>query len=341
MEVGSTAWLGEPTVKWLIIRFSAIGDCVMAAHVPSRIRRSEPDAEITWAVDQRCLPIIDAEILCNRIAPIARDLWHQQRWHPKHWYSALVSYGQLRSHRFDVGLDLQGHSKTAICLRIANPKRRLAIKATDEFARLLNPVLPEARQVSHSVERALDCLQAVSGYDGDSSPIMPAFRDERTRMRSLIPSRGRLISIVVDAGHPKKAYSSANWLVVARALVEGGDTVVFLGGKEAQAPHLPGTVDLVGKLSLAEACATVGESAAVLCGDTGPGHVAAALGTPVVSIFGPTNPAVFRPWTDRGIVLHEGESPDLVRPEQILSAANEILERYGRTIPHQPTELSR
>lgn len=323
---------GARTVKWLIVRYSAIGDCVMAAHVPSRVRRFSPDASIHWAVEDRCSAVIDTEVLCQGLHVFARDAWKKRTWSPSNWRSVLAFYARLRAQRFDVGLDLQGHSKTAICLRIAKPKRRLAIRATDPFAARLNPIMTQPSDIRHSVELALHCLAQVSEADSDSSPIMPRLVDERRKVRSLVPAGKALATVSIGATKVDKLYPYDRWIEVVVGLQRMGYHVAILGGPSDAFPDVESATNLVAKLSLPESMAAIAESSVSLAADTGAGHIAAAFGVPVVSVFGPTDPEVFRPYTEKGVVLRYGASTQDVSPLSILDAAESLTDRYGQII---------
>ncbi|RYG34251.1 hypothetical protein EON81_16025, partial [bacterium] len=81
----------------------------------------------------------------------------------------------------------------------------------------------------------------------------------------------------------------------------------------------------VGKLPLRETLALVQASRLHVASDTGTGHMAAAVGTPVISVFGPTDPAVFRPYAKRGIVLRDGSNPADVTLEKLESEVRRSL----------------
>lgn len=313
--------------RFLVVRFSAIGDCVMAAWAASSIRRRYPDAFLCWAVEARCAAVIDREKLASRVWEMPRDRWKKQRWSPKTWQEQVSFYAKLRKLRFDFGVDFQGHSKTALCLRLANPTRRLAARATDAIAARLNPVFGEKPKETHTVEWNQQVLQAFGDFELPRLPFMPHREDTFAAVRAHVYSSRPLATISVSAGQPDKAYCPKKWRSVADALLQEGFQVAYLGGPTDQRIEHPGTIDLVGKLTLAQSLAAIQCSDLHLAGDTGSGHMAAACGIPVISIFGPTNPTVYRPFTENGLVLREGRETCNVTPERVIRAVHELVLR--------------
>ena len=308
------------------MRFSAIGDCVMAAWAAAAVRERHPDAFLCWAVETRCAPVIDRKSLVSRVEEMPRDRWKRARWSPATWQNQVGKYIGLRKLRFDVGLDLQGHMKTALCLRVANPKRRLASRATDVVAANLNPVPPRPSGL-HTVEWYGRLLSEFGDYAIPETPPMPY---DEAAARGIVERVGGdrpLATITVSAGQREKAYPAEGWAEVAQGLVARGFRVAFLGGPTDRPIEAPDTVDLVGRLALGTTLEAVRLSAVHLAADTGNGHLAAALGVPVVSVFGPTNPVEFRPYTERGRVLRDGPNPGSVPPERLLAAVRELVGR--------------
>ena len=311
----------------LLVRFSAIGDCVMAAWAATAVRERHPDAFLCWAVESRCAPVIDRASLASRVEEMPRDRWKRARWSPETWRQMVAKYAGLRRLRFDVGLDLQGHSKTALCLRLARPKVRLASRATDPIAARLNPVLGVRPPGTHTVEWYGEMLQTVGDYRLPERPFMPRDPESARVLVERVGGDLPLATITVSAGQPEKAYPLAGWSKVAQGLLDRGYRVAFLGGPTDRPIELPNTVDLVGKLALASTLEAVRLSAIHLAGDTGNGHLAAALGVPVVSVFGPTDPAAFRPFTELARVLRNGPETGSVRPEEVLAAVRDLVGR--------------
>jgi len=298
----------------LIVKFSAIGDCVMAAPALSAFRRAEPDALMVWAADPRCSAVIDRNRLVNEVYDIPRAAWKRDG---VGWMGQIRHYLALRRYGFDFGFDLQGHGKTAICLRLSGAKRRIAGYAIDPAARVLNPLAPGNPDGTHRVLRNRDVLAGALKLDPDLSPIMPSLAAERETVRERFGSG--FVSIHVGAGATWKQWPSDRWAAVARHLLAQGRKVLFLGGLGERAPEVEGAMDACEELSLAESVAAVAESEFHLAADTGSGHMAAAYRVPVLSIFGKTKPELYRPYTDRGIVLKAGERTEDVSVESVLA----------------------
>lgn len=305
----------------------------MASWAATSIRRRYPEAFLCWAVEARCSAVIDRGSLVTRAWEFPRDRWKRARWSPRTWAEQVASYSRLRQLKLDVGIDLQGHSKTALCLRLSGAKRRIMAQATDSFAARLNPVAGPRTGGLHTVEWNQRVVQMVDDLPLPEAPIMPYREKCLASVRERLTSGKRLATISVSAGHPTKAYPLEGWREVGAALMREGYEVAFLGGPGDPAVELAGSVDFVGKLALQETLAAVQLSDLHLAADTGTGHMAAACGIPVVSVFGPTEPTQYRPYTKNGIVLRDGEETARVRPERILRAASELVRREDAALP--------
>ncbi|MCX7799631.1 MAG: glycosyltransferase family 9 protein [Fimbriimonadales bacterium] len=309
--------------RFLILRFSAIGDCVMALPVASRIRRSVPGAVIDWVVDRRCADVIDTERLVNGLETFDSREEKRLRWTPAGIARQMRFYLRLRERGYDYGIDLQGHSKTALCLRIARPARRVAARATDGLARALNPVRPDPHRAEHMVEQNLETLGYLGFASGDPTPMLPDLTAERETLKAQLPDRP-LVTITVGAGHPNKVVPLDRWRTVGELLMKEGLAVGYLGGPGDPSPELPGSIDWVGRLPLRQTMAALALSALHLSGDTGTAHIASALGVPTVTVFGHMPQEKFRPYWGRGKVLSLGGNAALVPQSAIFAAAQQM-----------------
>lgn len=294
-------------MKVLIVRFSAIGDCVMAGVAVNDLVRTVPDAKVHWVVADGCHEVVAVE---KSVLPRKewkakgefRTLFEQFRWHCG-----------LRRFGFDVGLDLQGHSKTAWCLRLSGAKRRIGLRATDAVAARLNPQTKLVRpQDSHEI----DWYRQVFAHEFGSTPVTEDFLPGAAGSER----QSGLVTINVGAGHPLKTIPTTTLCDVGVALAREGKEVVYLGGPKDKIKAPSGTKSLVGQTSLIDTLELVRTSGVHICGDTGTGHMAAVTQTPLVSVWGNMPLSQFRPYTDRAIVLNRNGDPSQVDASEILEA---------------------
>ena len=309
--------LSEP--RFLIIRFSAIGDCVMAAWAATAIRNRYPNAYICWAVEERCRPVIDTKRLVDTVVEIPREKWRRQKFSWSVFREQASICNRLRLLKFDFGLDLQGHLKTAICLKFAFPRKRVAVGGTDGISRVLNPIPAPMPADVHWIDWHMKTLGTLGDFETPQKPIMPD-------APQVTP---KLATISTSAGHPSKVYPADYWKEVAEALDQDGFDVAFLGAPGDPKIDFSKGVDYVGKLSLLDSMRMVASSAIHLAGDTGTGHMAAAYDVPIVSIFGHMEPSRYHPYTSKGRVLRNGTDARNVPPCDVIANARELIARCG------------
>lgn len=312
-------------MKVLVVRFAAMGDCIMASWAVTALRVHMPWARVGWAVQTPFAPVL-AERLVDTVFAMDRERWRRDRRPLASTVHHLRAYLALRSHQFDVGLDLQGHSKTALCLRLSGAKRRLAARATDAFARKLNPVASLKPDTPHEVDRYHALFRSVwPELPRVERPWMPELESEKLEASRLRNGRP-LATLQVGGSETKKLWPPDRWGAVAAGLLERGWSVILIGGPKDPKVHCEGAHDWVGVKSLRESLGAVAVSDLHVAGDTGTGHAAAAFGVPVVSLFGHNKPERFRPWTTDGVVLHEGTDPKGITVTQVLRAVDQLME---------------
>lgn len=299
-------------MKILVLRFSALGDTVMTSWTVTALRNALPDAQISWAVQPRCAPLISPRLAEAVVVP--RD-----RGNKGSVFGMLKMALQLRSQKFDVGLDFQGHAKTAVVLKMAAPKRQLVLRATDGFTAFVSPPTPAPVSLEHIVQKEHWLASQITDLTLPERPIMP----ETPRLE---PKDARpLVTVQMGAGWPGKAYPPEKMNQVIRGLISEGCRVIALGGP--QDPYPDSGENLVGQTNIAQTLSLLRLSAVHVAPDTGTGHMASALGVPLVSIFGPEDPDKCRPWGKGVTLLKEGKKTADVRPEQVIAAVLPNLRR--------------
>lgn len=300
----------------LIVRYSAIGDCVMAAWSVSGLRQSCPDIEITWAVQERCAPVISYPNLVDDVVLADMNAWKKRRLSPRTWRDQMAVYARMRRKGFDIGFDFQGHSKTALCLRLSGVKMRYASRGTDGLAKRLNQVVECGAGRLHEVEVGLNLLRwGFADIELPDLPIMPNVNGESFD-----------VTVQTGAGHPDKKVSTETWKEVCQDLVKRGLKVALVGAPQDPSFELDGVVNLVGKHDLKGSMGLVKSSRVHVASDTGTGHIASAYGVRTVSVFGPTDPVIYRPWGEKSLVLKHSENPENVSVPEIIEAITNQLE---------------
>lgn len=282
----------------------------MATWPVTAVRIAQPHATIDWVVESGCQAMVDTERLVSERLVFPRDRWKKRRWSPAMWRDQMVHYARLRGRSYDYGLDLQGHSKTALALRIASPKRRLSVAATDAFAKSLNPVASIDPLVTHVVDRHMAALRTWLDLPTPTGPIMP--ESPETLKEFGLPDR--FITVMTGASSDVKRIPDALLEGLVKRLIASGHQVILIGGPNDPRPTVSGAIDLVGKTSLPATLELVRRSELHIAADTGTGHMAAAYGVPVLSVFGNRPHAIdrFRPYTDKLQVVTW--APDALAP---------------------------
>ncbi|HWX24294.1 MAG TPA: glycosyltransferase family 9 protein, partial [Vicinamibacteria bacterium] len=206
----------------------------------------------------------------------------------------------LRADPPDLALDLQGDVRAALVMALTGAKTRVGYANTGG-AYLLTHVVPLDETVSW-VEQNLRAVGLALGapvLGGPVDPLTPEERAARKDVLSHLGLEGRrpLVGIHPSGGRSVKEWDLPRWGRVGRRLSEAfGATLVVTGGEGDRALaaalllELPGAFDLAGRLTLRETLALIASLDLFLSPDTGPMHMACAVGTPSVAVFGPTDP---------------------------------------------------
>jgi lipopolysaccharide heptosyltransferase I len=296
----------------LLIKPSALGDIVHALPVLSALRRRYPDAFLAWAVNRAYEPLLhghpdlDATLPFDRGA-VKRGLLSALR--------TWRSYSRtLRQGDFDLVIDLQGLLRSGLMTLATRAARRVGLAGAREGARWFytDVVADPGRRGEHAVDRYWRVAEALGAGDMPLSfrlpiaPAMAAWADELLRDRP----RPHL---VVGAGSRwlTKRWPPASFAeLAARFQAEYGGTVVLVGTPD-EAPlnavvrqRLTGPcVDLTGRTTLPQLAAALARADAMLANDTGPLHLAVALGRPVVAPYTCTKASLTGPYRQSAHVV--------------------------------------
>lgn len=289
----------------LVVRLSSIGDIVHALPAVAALGEHSPDTEIDWIIESRYAELLRDNPFVHRVIPLDTLGW-RKRWNsPGTWREALRSLNGIRCLRPDVAIDFQGLIKSALVSRMSRAPRRIGFAGKwlrEPLAARLYTERAGAEGRKHVVEENFALVErlgvpAVSRDNWQFS--LPHSRDAET-VDERLSALGVREFIVVNPGG---GWSSKRWPPEQYAelicdldcrheydvLMTGSPAEESLIGSilhQAQSRrvfYFPST--------LMEFIALVRRARLFVGGDTGPMHIAAAAGTPIVAIYGPTNPA--------------------------------------------------
>lgn len=281
-----------PQPRILIARLSAIGDVLHGLPVLCALREAFPQAFIGWVVEG-----VSAQLLRNH--PALDELIAVPRKWLKSPKTVLNLRRQLRALKFDVAIDMQGLTKSAVAARMSGARVRIGYDGHDgrELSRWLNNTLVTASG-THVIDRNLELLKPLGiamprvQFQLNDTPQDVATAQAMLAERHL---HDRFAVINPGAGWPSKVWPADRYAAVAHWLGKQHgmrSLVVWAGDQErAWAEQIVagsgGFGVLAPKTSLRELAAVTRQASLFVGSDTGPLHLAVAVGTPSVGMFGP------------------------------------------------------
>ena len=297
--------------KILIILHGSIGDVTRALPLAGILRSGFPKAHLAWAVEPPSLPLVARFPAVQEVM-----LFDRRRW----WREWLPFLRRVRAKRFDLVLDLQRHFKSGVISRWSGAPFRLGFHRRDckELNWLFN---------NHFIPAAGDGISKLSHYlkfaeylGVDPLPVTWKFQltreEDRNVEKYLALIHGGFTALFVGSRWESKRWFPAQAAECARIIKERYRCdVVLLGAREdrsiaAEILSIAGVsiTNLVGQTTLAEALGVIAKAMFAVGPDTGLMHIAAAVGTPVISLWGATSPMRTGPYNFEHLAI-QGKAP--------------------------------
>lgn len=291
----------------LIILMGALGDVARGLCLVAPIKRHFAGCRLTWLVEPKCAELV-------RIHPLIDEvLVFQRSRHPRALRDLLAEF---RRHRFDIALDLQRHFKSGFFSWCSGAARRVGFHPRD--AKELNWVfnnehIPPGPDRQPKINQYLQ----FAAHLGVPPPRRLEFGLSGPDVAQVGPMAVAALARPFIAVVTGSSWGSKNWgaegygALIERILDTGSLSVVLLGdrsqkalsGRLTSALDHPGLIDLTGDTSLPQLVAVLKAAAAGVGPDCGSGHLAAAVGTPYVTLFGPTAPSRTAPYGCEDLVV--------------------------------------
>jgi lipopolysaccharide heptosyltransferase I len=316
----------------LLIKPSALGDVVHTIPVLVKLRARYPRARIDWLITPENADIVRSHPALSNVVLFARRDFSKRgyRWRALVAFFELLK--QIRRAKYDLVVDMHGQVRSALFSLISGArvrigfdrpiKRGLTVSAEHDLRNIPNHGWRGAREGSwiaythripiptldvHAIDRYL-WVGELLGFDEDPPDLTIHLSAETIRkMERLLEEHGVPASKPLVVLVPGTIWETKHWTIdgfagVARQFLQDGFAVALAGTKRDQqrccqiAAAAPGACDLSNKTTPAELAALIRRAEVAVTNDSGSMHVAASLGKPMVSVFGPTNPVHIGPY---------------------------------------------
>lgn len=293
----------------LIVKPSALGDIIMAMPALSALRKSFPQAKISWLVRPEFADILRSHRFVDDV------ILFDRKFLGKAWYNIKALSGifalikELRSRRFDLTVDLQGLFRTAGLCWLSGCKKRFGMADGREFATFFYTDKVTCTQDNmHMVDYYLKVAQAAGG---DISQLDFALTDDphsHTQVDSILKKNNlrndNYVVLMPGSAHQDKCWPVERFAAIADKIKNNfGLSAVAIGSASEKAlcdklneAAKSEVVNLAGQTNISELVSLISRAKLAITNDTGPGHIAVALGVDVVFLFGPSNSARIGPY---------------------------------------------
>jgi heptosyltransferase-1 len=323
--------------KILLIKLSALGDVVQTIPVLNKLRRRYPAAQLDWLTTPEVAELLRHNPAISNVFEFSRDEWSAP-WRLAPFASSARLVAQLRRTGYDLVLDLQGQFRSAVFARLSGAPVRIGFDRprAQMWQASARKFSDEARQHAwqgaregswlaytnhiavpnidvHAVDRYLSVATMLGLDDSAADFSFPIPQQAAARIDALLDyydiAKAKLVAMAPGTIWQTKEWRSDGFAEVARHFLQNGFAVTLIGSDreravcETVAAAAPGTINLAGETTLSELAALIARAAIGITNDSGPMHLAVALGRPVVSVFGPTDQIWAGPYRRDGAVL--------------------------------------
>ncbi len=291
----------------LIVKPSALGDIVHTLPILHLLRKRFADAKISWLVVPAFASLLQGHRLLDQVLLFERRRF-ANLWRDASAAKGLASFAMsLGKEKFDLVIDLQGLLRSGwIAWQTRAPVRVGFAYAREGATAFYTHVVNTPNHERHAVERYLDVAEALGCGRGPVVFDFDLSDEARSSVRQLLTSHREYAVLLPGTNWATKRWSAERFEQLISPMRERfGLSAVIAGGKDVLEMNQPwsGALNLAGKTDLKQLVALIEGAKLVIANDSGPMHIASALNRPLVTLFGPTNPARTGPYDRPGTVL--------------------------------------
>ncbi|WFB34795.1 glycosyltransferase family 9 protein [Kiritimatiellota bacterium B12222] len=281
----------------LVIKLSALGDLFHAVPV-AHLLAEHYHCKIDWVTQPEYVGLVSCHDDVDRVIAFPRR---------GGWQDRKVFISKLRERKYDIAIDLQGLTKSGVVLGLCRAHRKIGSSSPRELSGWFAKERPQALAKSpHALDQLLDVLRHLGQ---NTTPIEYPLHFPEAEQLPLLPAPR--IALAPRSRWPAKDWPEASFIALGRRLIaEQQAKIYIIGGPEdqdlgarIQSALGESAVNTCGQFPILALGPQLKQMDVLVCNDSGPMHFASAVGTPLVALFGPTDPAKTGPWGEGAIVL--------------------------------------
>ncbi|SJZ46905.1 glycosyltransferase N-terminal domain-containing protein [Selenihalanaerobacter shriftii] len=311
--------------KILIVRLSAIGDVIHALPVARAMRKSYPNSEISWIVEEKAKDLVMDNPNLDRIILLPKAEW-KNNFKENKWEAlkeAKSFFDDLNEYDFDITLDVHGLFKSGLTTYLSGASQRIGPKNGREGSTIFyNQKVELPKEEIHQIDRNLYLAQGIGAESEEVGFDISISKENEKRIDELFTELSINVDKILIAINPFTSWTSKNWLPerfahLADKLITELDCEVIMTGGPGDRDGVDdiinlmeedaGIYNLAGKTNLKELAELYNRVQLFIGGDTGPMHLAVAMSTQVIALMGPTTPTTHGPYGKQ----HKVIQPDI------------------------------
>ena len=301
--------------QFLIVRLSSIGDIVHTLPAAAALAETFPQARVDWLVEKRHALLLDGNPHLDRIVMLDTLGWRRHLTHPATWHGICDGISDLRRNTYRAVLDFQGLWKSAVAAWVSRADERLGFARPwlrEPGAAVLYTQRVAPHQRVHVVEENLALVERLGARTRKWQFPLPWNDDDDQYVDDQLAALGSENIIIINpgGGWRSKCWSPENYAALIRELARARPEKILLTGSPSEEPLIAEILQNAGSqcahylpTTLVQFIALARRARLFVGGDTGPLHLAAAVGTPIVGIYGPTDPVRNGPFAADDIAL--------------------------------------
>lgn len=313
----------------LLLRLDLIGDLVLSLTLACALKRTYPEAEIDLLALRSSAPVARFDPNITEIIPYDPNVWRRPRTllQPRRWRELFALRQKLRARRYDLAVSIYGPWAAALAV-LSGATRRVGYDA-ESYPGFMTDSVPVGvsgrwRQNApldnrHEVDYCLELARAAGATITPEDRIPRLYTDEQTRQdveqlllnAGMQPGKPLIVCHINSNNGQSKRWPIPYWATLIDRLIREADATVILSGASNDLSQIEGVtrrmreraINLAGKTSLTQLAALLQRADLLISGDSGPLHMGVACDTPIIGIYGPTNPTLTGPTSPDATIL--------------------------------------